>query len=132
MLFRGSKNYRTKKVLHRISFATALTKINHFFIFFFQICSGGSPGYSGCADFQKIYYSKGHILSDPLKLPLWMLGTLCQIWSWKVLEKTRNLFHVKLSNFSSWLFNVNMKLQQLKITLNIFQWLSILLKKYKN
>ena len=80
---------------------------------------------------QEIWYSRCQFLSDPLKLQLWILRTLHHNWPWKLLVKTKNLFHFKPSSFLSWLFNANMKLQQLTISLNLFQWLSELLKNLK-
>ena len=80
---------------------------------------------------QEIWYSRCQFLSDPLELQLWILGTLHHNWSWKLLVKTKNLFPFKPFKFLFWLFNTNMKLQQLTISLNLFQWLSELLKNVK-
>ena len=68
------------KVLHRICLAIALVKINHFCIFFVQICSSDSSRYSGCTRvFQSFSISKRSFRS----YFQWNPCTYFQkIWSW--------------------------------------------------
>ena len=96
---------------------------------FYQIWYSHCSWYSKCTDFQKIYYSRVQSLSDALKLGFWILEALHHICSRKLLMKTTNFFDLRLSDFLSRLFNVNMKLQQQKRMLNAFQGLSKLQKK---
>ena len=84
-----------------------------------------------------MYHGRSQFLSDPQKLQLCILVTLYgKYGGYLVLRKTREnkkfVSFQTFQNFSSRFFNVNVKLQQLKIRLNIFHWLSKLLRNIKN